>query len=433
MLKNNDRKEIEQIISKGYELELVSLEFDIPMEELRTIKRELDKNQEKTELQKLRERYKKLYSQENESAVKEFKKNTEEEKKFINEKIEIIEDLLNNISEKTIEERRKIVKELTEEIAKLKKYQLSLEQAEKLYDMLGIEELKGLNRKNSDKMDNYISASKRIVEKQIAENINILQSQTTDIEELRKLDKKLTLEMTKRNLIAVATVKNIISNRILKIQTQKAIKKIKEDVPIDIENIIKSIANDTLNLEEAKEIINEEVKKRKENKPKNKFVVTEKQERNQILVQIRKLLKENPEKYYINNPNKAIIQIQKLCGGEIEQAIGDVVQNLLNEKRFDDAMLIYESLSKNKDIVDFKYKRKLKNEIENAKIGNKIMEIINSDYTVEEDKAYYGLIKSKLERDNVKLSSIKLGKSQNGLRNITLKDIWNEEEKGKQH
>ena len=31
------------------------------------------------------------------------------------------------------------------------------------------------------------------------------------------------------------------------------------------ENIIKSIANDTLNLEEAKEIINEEVKKRKEN------------------------------------------------------------------------------------------------------------------------------------------------------------------------
>ena len=213
MLKNNDRKEIEQIISKGYELELVSLEFDIPMEELRTIKRELDKNQEKTELQKLRERYKKLYLQENESAVNEFKKNTEDEKKFINEKIEIIEDLLNNISEKTIEERRKIVKELTEEIAKLKKYQLSLEQAEKLYDMLGIEELKGLNRKNSDKMDNYISASKRIVEKQIAENINILQSQTTDIEELRKLDKKLTLEMTKRNPIAVATVKNIISNK----------------------------------------------------------------------------------------------------------------------------------------------------------------------------------------------------------------------------
>lgn len=263
MLKNNDRKEIEQIISKGYELELVSLEFDIPMEELRTIKRELDKNQEKTELQKLRERYKKLYLQENESAVNEFKKNTEDEKKFINEKIEIIEDLLNNISEKTIEERRKIVKELTEEIAKLKKYQLSLEQAEKLYDMLGIEELKGLNRKNSDKMDNYISASKRIVEKQIAENINILQSQTTDIEELRKLDKKLTLEMTKRNPIAVATVKNIISNRILEIQTQKAIKKIKEDVPIDIENIIKSIANDMLNLEEAKEIINEEVKKEK--------------------------------------------------------------------------------------------------------------------------------------------------------------------------
>ena len=412
-------------------MELVSLEFDIPMEELRTIKRKLDKNQEKTELQKLRERYKKLYLQENESAVKEFKKNTEEEKKFINEKIEIIEDLLNNISEKTIEERRKIVKELTEEIAKLKKYQLSLEQAEKLYDMLGIEELKGLNQKNSYKMDNYISASKRIVEKQIAENINILQSQTTDIEELRKLDKKLTLEMTKRNPIAVATVKNIISNRILEIQTQKAIKKIKEDVPIDIENIIKSIANDTLNLEEAKEIINEEVKK--ENKPKNKFVVTEKQERNQILVQIRKLLKENPEKYHINNPNKAIIQIQKLCGGEIEQAIGDVVQNLLNEKRFDDAMLIYESLSKDKDIVDFKYKRKLKNEIENAKIGNKIMKIINSDYTVEEDKAYYWLIKSKLERDNIKLSSIKLGKSQNGLKNITLKDIWNEEEKGKQH
>ena len=47
--------------------------------------------------------------------------------------------------------------------------------------------------------------------------------------------------------------------------------------------------------------------------------------------------------------------------------------------------------------------------------------------TYEEEKSYFELIEKGLKMGNVKLGAVSLGKSQDGLRTITLADIWTDE------
>ena len=44
--------------------------------------------------------------------------------------------------------------------------------------------------------------------------------------------------------------------------------------------------------------------------------------------------------------------------------------------------------------------------------------------TIEEEKRCFELIRDGIEMGNIKLDAISLGKSQDGLRTITLSDIW---------
>ena len=46
---------------------------------------------------------------------------------------------------------------------------------------------------------------------------------------------------------------------------------------------------------------------------------------------------------------------------------------------------------------------------------------------MEEERAYLELIEKGIKMGNVKLEEISLGKSQDGLRTITLADIWTDE------
>lgn len=59
MLNGYKKEEIERIIKKGFDLELISFELDIPIEELKPIEVELKSNSLK--MQKLRERYNNEY------------------------------------------------------------------------------------------------------------------------------------------------------------------------------------------------------------------------------------------------------------------------------------------------------------------------------------------------------------------------------------
>ena len=448
MIKLNEIEEVKKLIKNGFDLELISFELDIPIEEIKQCKLELEtmkqpnstktysakeiidseNKQAHSKMQQMKERYKKLYFTSNKIEVKQPKELPRQKVEQINSVIAEIEEIVESIKKLPKKERRKEVNEILPKLKQIEEYQLTIEQAEKLHYILQSEELKKLNSSITDKIDFYMNRSRKIVIKKLAEAIDIAQAQSDELEELKGLERKLTIGMQQNNQIVVGAVKSRIGNKISKIIQQKAIDRIRNDVPEDIEFIIREIANGTLNIQIANKIIDKEAKKRVQKKPKTRFSLTEEQEKRQILIQIRTVLIEKSEQYHIENPEKTILQIQDLCGGELEQAIRTVVKNLTNVKDFERAKEVCNKFSsKDNESLLSVYIRKLKKQIRNDEISDIVLKGLNMNGTEREERTYFELIEKGIKMGNIKLGAISLGKSQDGLRNITLADIWVDE------
>ena len=447
-MKHIEKEEIKKLIKHGFDLELISFELDIPIEEIKQCELELKmleksnlaktysaqkitngKNKQTgSKMQQIRERYKKLYFTSNKIEVKQPKELPRQKLEQINSVIAEIEEIAESIKELPKKERRKEVNAILTKLKQIEEYQLTIEQAEKLHYILQSEELKKLNSSITDKIDFYMNRSRKTIIKKLAEAIDIAQSQTNELEELKILERKLTMKMQQNNQIVVGAVKTRIGNKISKITQQKARDRIRNDIPEDIDSIIREIANGTLDIRMANEIINKEVRKRVENKPKTRFSLTEEQEKRQILIQIRTVLMEKSEQYHIENPEKTVMQIQELCGGELEQAIRTVVKNLTSIKDFERAKEVCNKFSTQDNESSFSaYIRTLRKQIRNDEISDIVLKGINMSGTEREERRYLELIEKGLKMGNVKLGAISLGRSQDGLRTITLADIWTDE------
>ena len=262
--------------------------------------------------------------------------------------------------------------------------------------------------------------------RKLVDAVNIAQEQSDDVEELQELDKRLTIEMQHKSYIVVSTAKNKIRDKIVKILQSKGKKNI--DIPKEIEEIIIDISKGVLDIENANRTIEYETKKRLENRPKTIFRLTEEQVKRQIFIQIRTALKDSPEQYYLENPERSIMQMEQLMGGELEQNIRTVVDNLLELKDFERAKEVCDTfLNKSEENSFITYIRTLKKQINNTELGDIILKGIKTTGTAREERAYLNLIEKGLKAGNVKLESISLGKSQDGLRKISLADVWTDE------
>lgn len=282
MIKYNEIEEVKKLIKNGFDLELISFELDIPIEEIKQCKLELEtikkSNLAKTysakeiidsenkqahlKMQQMRERYKKLYFTSNKIEVKQPKELPRQKVEQINSVIAKIEEIVESIKELPKKERRKEVNAILTKLKQIEDYQLTIEQAEKLHCILQAEELKKLNSSITDKIDFYMNRSRKTIIKRLAEAIDIAQSQTNELEELKILERKLTMKMQQNNQIVVGAVKTRIRNKISKITQQEAMDRIRNDIPEDIDSIIREIANGTLDIRMANEIINKEVRKK---------------------------------------------------------------------------------------------------------------------------------------------------------------------------
>lgn len=442
MLKPNEVEEIKKLIKYGFDLDLISFEFDIPIEDIKQCKLELEEkrkndlnkkrstkkvvknNQPDSKIKQMRERYKKLFLS---SDTTEFVQQVEISKSTvdkINLVITEIEEIAKKIKELPKKEGRKEGNILLKQLKKIENDPLTIEQAEKLLSLMQSEKLGFLKLNNADNIDIYINKRKRKIVRKLAEAVDIAQSEIEDIEELKRLKKELTAN-SQIDHIYVGVVKSRIENKISRLTQQKAINRIKNQIPKEIEDIIIDIAKGRLDISKANEIIEKEAQKRVNSKPQNKFTLTEEQEKRQILIQIKTVLRENPEKYYIENPERTIMQVQELCGGELEQAISVVVKNLINIKDFNKAKGVCDNFyKKSKESSFLIYIRRLKKQIRNGEIGELVLKLINMNGSEEEEIANYQIIEKGLEMGNIKLDTVVLGKSKDGLRTITLADVW---------
>ena len=445
MLEYNEVKEIKNLIKKGFDLELISFELDIPIEKVRQyklesmIKNDLVKHSAKEiiesknkqahlKFEQMREKYEELFFEDGKVETKKTQKITNRDDKLINLIISQIEEIENEMKQLPKNDRRNANLILTQ-LKKIEGYQLTINQAEKLNFLIQSEVLEGLNLNPTDKINYYLKINKKTIVRKLIEAIDISQAETQDIEELKKLEKKITAKIQQSNPVITGAMRTKIKNKILRINQQKAIDKIRNDVPENIELIIKDLAKGTLDVQAANEILEDEAKKRVEGKPKTRFTLTEEQEKRQSLIQIKKILMENPEQYHIEKPEVTIMQIEELCNGGLEQAIRTVVKNLTGIKDFERAKEVCDKFSSRNDENQIAtYIMKLKKEIKNDEIGEMVLKGINMNGTYEEERAYLELIEKGLKLGRVKLEAVSLGKSQDGLKNITLADIWIDEE-----
>lgn len=452
MVNLKEQEEIKYLIKSGFDLELIAYELDIPLQQIKEYKKQLEENKlqqgtknikvrtaqsiidEKnvevdSKLDRMRERYLSLYEREAKPSVKKIKKISEEEKQYIDSITLEIEYTINQMKDSSNNEKRTSIKHIISKLKEIIDYQMTIEQVEKLNFLLHSQEIESLELGQKDQLNIDLHKTYKLLEKRLAEALEIEVLHTDDIEKLKMLSKKITGKILKGSPIIMGSVDSKIKNKIHSIQQKNAVNKIRNDVSPNIQIIIKNLANGTIDIKQAQEIISEEAKKRVNNSPKTKFSMTEAQQAKQILVQIKAILAQKGEQYQIANPEETILQLQELCGGDEDSSIRTVIDNLIKNKKFDVAMDICNKFIKTKgdeEAAFIKVKRE-RNKIRNAELGDLILRLLASKGTKDEERACIKMIEKGLEKGNIKTSAISLGKSKDGLKSITLADIWVDE------
>ena len=166
MIKYSELYEIENLIKKGFDLELISFELDIPLNEIQQLYKKMN-NQKKSnygkkvdnkelankKLEQMREKYRQLFLETKKIDNITPIELSEEETKEINLCIATTEEKIEEMKKLPREERRKVVNEIIPKIKNIQSYPLTIEQAEKLNFLLRSEELKKLSLGSMDKID----------------------------------------------------------------------------------------------------------------------------------------------------------------------------------------------------------------------------------------------------------------------------------------
>lgn len=259
----------------------------------------------------------------------------------------------------------------------------------------------------------------------LAEAIQDKQRECTDIQELQYLLKMLTADIVKDGPIFVDGTKSVIYRRIANLQQQQAIERLRNDIPESIAAIISDLANGTIDMEDAKRVIGKEVERKMATNPKTKFALSEDARRRQILQQISMSIVEKAERYPIQQPEVTMVQLQELLGIGEEEAIKKVVRNCIARKDYQAARGV---LDKNDIKNEYGYTVRsiasLRDEINNAEFGDIILKGMNKARTHQEERAYIEMIQKAVDSGRVRMGAVPLGKSVDGLRNITLADVW---------
>lgn len=442
-------KEIKQLLESGFDdLDLIAFELQIPLEQVVQCKRELEAEKRKTitiehksikienkvsiqktsKMEKMREKFKQLMSGTSKPKV-------ESPQKLLQQDIRLIEEVIRNIKTKIEEmvnlskkEKRAKVSEILMELIKIENSQLTLEQAEEIFSLISSNDLNGLKIEKGDRIDYFVNEKRKRISIQIVKAIGIKQYEVESIEELRKLERKITPLMLRENPILAEQVKREISTRIAAMQKKSAVEKLRNNIPTDIKSIIKDLINGTIDIVQANAIIDEEARKKVASKPRTRFSMTEEQERKQILLQIRTAIIEKAEEYPIKNPEDTILKVQELCGSDVGTSISTVVRNLISRNDLKAAKIICDGFTGDDVQPEIRsYIKILRNEIRHAEISNVVLAGLNRKGIPKEDEKYFELIEKGISMGNVKLEAVSLGKSAEGSK-VTLADIWPEQQ-----
>lgn len=438
MMKQSLKEELKKIIKDGFDLDLISFELDIPLEELEQLKNEMnsnritfnENNQICLRIEQMKQKYRALFLTDNTPKNIQSKKLSNQDIEAINSAISTIQSAIETLNPSTKKENDTTYSTIFESIKQLKAYPLTIGQAEAIIPLLNSEELNRLNVSTlycKDKYRSQLNNAKLSITNKLLASIDEIQSQTDDMNELKALRRKITPEIEKAYYLASNSLKNKISTRIIKIQQANPLDKCKTAISPSILGIISTLSDGTIDIPSAKSIIAEEAKKAVNSNPKNKFSLTEVQEQNRILFQIRENIVKDTNNYDIHSPELLVSQMQELCNISLEQSLSMVIDSLIVRKNFKTASALFDKFYYDEKNTDSKGIKPLKIKIINAEIGDIVSRMLNSSEEAEDQIEVFKLLEEKIKSKKINLKAISLGKSKDGLKDITFADIWENE------
>ena len=468
--------EIKKLIENGFDdLELIAFELNIPIEKVKQCKEDIEASRQNdasqvfnkeqstvnistkktsmidtifdeksykahVRMEKIRDKFdeliygKKKEDKKYEAIINKTKKISDREIKLIEETIVTIGEKIQEVknAEKDRVRKSEIGREIVTLFKKIDVYQLSIEQAERIYALMNSRDLDSLRARHDDLIDNAIALARRKTAIQFVQAIELKVTKCSDIQELQSLLKKITEKMAREGQILVSGLKSSISNKIMQLQQKQRIDKIRNDIPMNIALVIQDLATGKIDMQVAKGFIDEEAKKRVASGPQTKFALSEDAQRRQILMQIKTVLVEKATIYPVQVSETAIKQLQELCGIGQEEAIRIVVRNCIGRKDYKTARSVCDKNDiKNEYGFTVKSIASLRDEIIHAEFADVVLEGMDNAITHQDEKAYIDMIEKAIVSGRIRPTGVKLGKSVDGLKDVTLANVW-DDGRGKQ-
>ena len=404
---------IKKMISQGFDLQLISNELNIPIEQIKKYEAEINDNESKP-LTKRENAINKENSKD-QTAFSPNIQNVAEKQSEESRKISQMMDRYNAIfNEETPEPLQKQKEKVLTETELDQAIQKTLQLASAFEHAKGGYTATSKEKEIKRVMNGYIKLIDSTIIQQ-ADSIN-------DIEELRKLIRKLP-----SRLLSLSQANLYIQKRIESMQQRKAFDNLRNNIPESIRQIIADIANGTLDIKKANEEIDKEARKRVQSSPQTKFALTEGRHRKQIILQIHTALKERGEEYEIKNPLKTMDYLTKLGEASNVVAVNIIAQNFINRKEYEKATLVCGMCGKGLREEENKQIYSLKKQIKAAKIGDIAKRMLTGEKSMKEREEDFELLKTAMRVEGINETQILIGKKGAGNIPVYLSKIWDSE------
>lgn len=465
MITQEEKQEILELINEGFDINLISRELGLSLETLQQFieedkrKKEIAINNSKKEttpkkvekekevviqpkrenvksdskMDKIRNMYKQVYNKSN-LRVETYSINrtelTPEQNELVEEIIEFIEGKLKVFDACDRKERRANAIQIVKEFKKIEDLSISMAQAERLYQLMNSKGLENLNTSTSDRIEYNVAVMKRNIGQKLAEAVEAETLKTDDCDEIKELLKKVPLSIERENRISVGAIKRRIEGRINNIQQQLAIYRVRNEISVEIRSVLKDLVDGNLDIENLNKKIEAEVERRSKIVPKGRLALSRQQQKKQAVMQLRMVLGDRGEKYPIKDAKETITVLYELSDKtELPLAVRTVVKNLIGQKQYGTALEICSGYIQ-KHSWDYeeseisKYVRALRKEVLCGQIGDMVLEKIKQPCQREEENVFIDTLEERLKKEKITLSMIKLGRSKDGLKEISLSDVW---------
>ncbi len=478
------KEEILELINAGFAPELIELEFNVPLEKInKYIKQEEKRKEEEANTQKatvqkksqdeekkrkelktskpahpintsntskkqptnnkntldiLRQNFKKFVSNEsmsdsNTTTSSNYKVPTELEQDKVNQAITKIKSNSEAISQMTPTERREKRTTLENMISDFKsiiKVPKTMEQLQALHNYFQSRDLENLATSHDDKINQRLAKVRKTIAEELATVIEQVANQTSDIDELLYLSKQIPAFERNNSHFYTSAIKNRLDSRISQLRTAQTMYNMRNNVSPEIENILQSIANNTFDLQTARNAISQEAQRRVDSAPNTRFALTKERQEKQVEIQIRTIISEQGHKYPITNPGAAITNLMALFSErDKENSFVKVVENLTSQKKYNEAKELCSKYISRKSFDEeessmSKRARRSYKDVVLIQIGNMITEQLQKPSNPEQDKIFMDLLEEHIQKERLSLNQIILGTTASGSKKITLDNIW---------